>query len=80
MGWVARERDFYPVSRPRLEVRAGHLTPCLHSRTVPPCPTLRTAKPPEWHLSPPAPPAPALRVAVHERVAQWGRQPCPYQK
>eukprot|EP00965_Chrysotila_dentata_P036827 1225576-Pleurochrysis_carterae.AAC.1 len=25
MGWIARERDFYPVSRPRLKVRAGRL-------------------------------------------------------
>eukprot|EP00965_Chrysotila_dentata_P100583 3324011-Pleurochrysis_carterae.AAC.2 len=36
--------------------------------------------PPKRQLSPLAPPAPAPRVVVHERVTQWRRQPCPYQK
>eukprot|EP00965_Chrysotila_dentata_P005665 186501-Pleurochrysis_carterae.AAC.1 len=61
-------------------MRAEHLTPYLHRRTALPCPTLRTAKLLKPHPSSPALPAPALVVVVHERVTQWGRRPCMYQK
>eukprot|EP00965_Chrysotila_dentata_P215912 6189066-Pleurochrysis_carterae.AAC.3 len=44
MGRDARERDFCPVSRPRLKVRAGHLTPNPHRRTALPYRARQKAK------------------------------------
>eukprot|EP00965_Chrysotila_dentata_P059873 1985781-Pleurochrysis_carterae.AAC.1 len=44
------------------------------------CPTPRMAMSLEQHLSPPTLPAPALEVVGHERIARWGRRPCPHQQ
>eukprot|EP00965_Chrysotila_dentata_P084462 2789000-Pleurochrysis_carterae.AAC.2 len=76
MGKDARERNLFPVSRPRLKVRAGHLTPYPYNRTALPSRTPRRAKfaklPLSKPLSLPAGPEPAPVVVVHERSTQLG--------